>query len=82
MRETEMSSENRREKWSLDKLPDLAMPNICLRASDDVSVGKTGFPQAIHPTQNERKMSQEFSWSLRARAAALTSISESAANLL
>lgn len=77
LREIEMFSENKKEKWSLDKLPYLAMPNVSLKASDDISVGKLGFPQATHPTQNGRKMSQELSWSLRARAAALTSLSES-----
>lgn len=77
-----MFSENKKEKWSLDKLPYLAVPNVSLKASDDILVGKIGFPQALHPTQNDRKMSQAFSWSLRARAAALASLSESATNLL
>lgn len=66
LRETEMFCENRKEKWPLDKLPDLAVwPNVSLNASDGSLVREMGFLQAIHPTQNYRKMSQAFSWRMK-----------------
>lgn len=41
-----MFSEYRKEKCSLDKLPDLAMPNIFLKASNDsAQLGRWDFPK-------------------------------------